>query len=67
VRVSKGLVEEMLNLSVRLSFFTFRFKFDDETLSFADVIHSDAGGLGKPEAIGDAGQTCPFTLIELVI
>jgi hypothetical protein len=42
----------------------------DETLSIlkiTDVIHSDAGGLGKPESIGDAGQSCPFTLIELLI
>lgn len=27
-----------------------------QTLSISDVIHSDAGGLGKAEAIGDAGQ-----------
>lgn len=39
----------------------------DETLSIADVIHSDAGGLGKSDAMGDAGQSCPFTLIELII
>lgn len=25
-------------------------------MKFIDVIHSDAGGLGKSEAIGDAGQ-----------
>lgn len=32
-----------------------------------DVIHSDAGGLGKSEAIGDAGQFMSTSMIELII
>jgi hypothetical protein len=76
VKVSKGLAEAMQSLSVRLKLFNlfpsplvllFSLRYNDETLSIADVIHSDAGGLGKPEAIGDAGQSCSFTLIELII
>lgn len=32
-----------------------------------DVIHSDAGGLGKSEAIGDAGQFMSTSMIILII
>lgn len=62
----------MLNLLVRLKRFNlfspivFLMRYN-ETLSIADVIHSDAGGLGKADTMGDAGQWCPFTLIELII
>lgn len=46
------------NFSHELLISIFHLGRDDNfyTLSLPDVIHSDCGGLGKSEPIGDAGQ-----------